>query len=31
MFGPFGNPGVIIPVVAIICWSMNNLDKIRNG
>src|SRR5687767_6427407 len=31
MFGPFGNPGVIIPVVAIICWAMIRLAQIKSG
>lgn len=31
MFHPFANPGVIIPVVAIICWAMIRLAQIKSG
>lgn len=31
MFGAFNNPGVIIPVVAIICWAVIKIARIKNG
>lgn len=31
MFGPFANPGVVIPVVAIICWAFIKIVRIKHG
>jgi len=31
MFGPFDNPGIIIPVVAILAWAAIAIAKIKSG